>query len=128
MQCSAFADNIKAGAIKKLRKLRAMQTEGKQDATRKDGSLDGMSDALIREGLSEPSLSKSKRSIAAGDQDPLFLFACHLGWHRQRNLKAYQALVAGLDDSDKRIRAIAETMLHRCSPRPQGRGRGVYRK
>jgi hypothetical protein len=49
-------------------------------------------------------------------------------WHHQRNLRAYQALVAGLDASDKRIRAIAETMLHRCSPRPQRDGRGVYRK
>jgi hypothetical protein len=104
-----------------------MQADGKQDATRKDGGLGGISDGLTREGLSEPSLSKSKRSTVAGDQYPLFLFACRVEWHRERNLKAYQALVAGLDDSDKRIRAIAETMLHRCSPRPQRRGWEVYR-
>jgi hypothetical protein len=69
-----------------------------------------------------------KRFTTVGNQDPLFLFACHVEWHRQQDLRAYQALVAGLDDSDKRIRAIAEMMLHRCSPRPQKEGGGVYRK
>ena len=101
---------------------RAMQTLEKQQVARKNGNLDGASDA----GFPEPSLSK--RSASAGDQGPLFLFACHVEWHHHRNLRAYQALVAGLDASDERIRAIAETMLHRCSPRPQREGRGVYRK
>jgi hypothetical protein len=105
-----------------------MRTQGKQNVTRKEGTLGGISDGLTRVDLLEPSLSESKRSTAAGDQDPLFLFACHVEWHQQRNLRAYQALLAGLDASDKRIRAIAETMLHRSSPRPQREGRGVYRK
>jgi hypothetical protein len=102
-----------------------MQIQGKRDVTRKDENLGGISDGLTREGLSEPSLSKSKRSSTAGNQDSLFLFACHLEWHHQRNLRAYQALVAALDDSDKRIRVVAELLLQRGSPRPQGESRGV---
>jgi hypothetical protein len=105
-----------------------MQIHGNQDVTRKEGSWRGISDGLTHVDLLEPSLSESKRSTMAGDQDPLFLFACHLEWYHQRSLRAYQALLAGLDASDKRIRAIAETMLHRSSPRPQREGHGVYRK
>src|ERR1700733_936001 len=59
-------------------------------------------------------------------QDPLYLFACHLEWHHWRNLAAYQALVAALDDSEKGTREIAEMLLHRISPRPRRRARGVY--
>jgi hypothetical protein len=103
-----------------------MQTQGKQEVTRKNGSSTGTSDRLARTEFPEPWISK--RSVTAGNQDPLFLFACHVEWHHQRNLRAYQALVAGLDDCDKRIRAIAETMLHRGSPRPQREGRSAYRK
>jgi hypothetical protein len=93
-----------------------MRTERKKEATRKVGSLDGISDRLARKGLSERSLTRG--SSASGNPDPLFLFACHVEWHHQRKLGAYQALVAGLDASDRGIRAIAEVMLHRCSPRP----------
>jgi len=67
-------------------------------------------------------------STIAGIQDPLYLFACHLEWHHWRKLGAYHALVAALDDSDQRIRVIAEMFLHRSSPRPQRRSRGVYSK
>jgi hypothetical protein len=102
-----------------------MQIQGKRDVIRKHETLGGMSDGLTREGLSEPSLSKSKPSATAGNQDPLFLFACHLEWHQQRNPRAYQALVAVLHDSDKRIRVIAELLLHRGSARLQGESRGV---
>jgi len=101
-----------------------MQTQGKQAVTRKVGGLGGISDRLARAGLSE--LSLTRRSSTTGNQDPLFLFACYVEWHRQRNLRAYEALVAGLDDSDKGIRAIAEMMLHRGSPRPPREGRGAY--
>jgi hypothetical protein len=45
-------------------------------------------------------------------------------WHRWRNLGAYQALVAASNDSDKKIRVIAEMMLHGYSPRPQRESRG----
>ena len=75
---------------------------------------------------SEP--SSSEPSTIAGSQDPLYLFACHLEWHQWRNLAAYQALVAALDDSEKRIREIAEMLLHRISPRPHRKARGVYSK
>jgi hypothetical protein len=52
------------------------------------------------------------------ERDPLYLFACHVLWHRERNLKAYQELVAALDDCDPKIRAVAEDLLPRASPRP----------
>jgi len=52
-------------------------------------------------------------------RDALFLFACHLEWHGRRNLVAYQELLAALDDPDCEIRGVAETLLHRGSPRPQ---------
>jgi hypothetical protein len=51
-------------------------------------------------------------------RDPLYLFACHLAWRHERDLRAYQELVAALDDCDPSIRALAETLLHRASPRP----------
>jgi hypothetical protein len=70
----------------------------------------------------------SEPSTIAGTQDPLYLFACHLEWNHWRNLGAYQALVAALDDSENRIREIAELLLHRISPRPQSESRGVFPK
>ena len=51
-------------------------------------------------------------------KDPLFLFACHLAWHRDGDVNAYQELVAALDDRNPDIRAVAENLLHRLSPRP----------
>jgi hypothetical protein len=109
-------------------KLRAMKIQERQNVTRKNGSLDGLRDGSTRVDLLEPSLSKSKRSTATGDQDPLFLFACHVEWDHQRNPRAYQALVAALDNSDNRIREIVELLLHRILPRPQRESPGVYRK
>jgi hypothetical protein len=78
----------------------------------------GLASTLSEQSLLEP-------STIAGPQDPLYLFACHLMWHHRRNLGAYQALVAALDDSDKRVRVTAEMLLHRTSPRPQKESRGV---
>jgi len=52
-------------------------------------------------------------------RDRLYLFAFHLEWRDKRNVKAYQELVAALDDCDERTRAVAETLLNRSSPRPQ---------
>ena len=102
-----------------------MRIQGKQKATRMDESLDEVSSDFARTGSSERSLSK--RSTIAGNHDPLYLFACHLEWHHQRELAAYQALVAALDNSDKRIRAVAEMLLRRSSPRPR-RSRDVFPK
>jgi hypothetical protein len=101
-----------------------MRTQGKQKVTPKDLSLGGLGSSLGATGLSEQSLSK--RSAMAGNHDPLYLFACHLEWHDWRNLGGYQSLVAALDDSDQRIRVIAEMLLHRSSPRPQGKGCDLY--
>ncbi len=53
-----------------------------------------------------------------GHRDILYLFACHLEWHIRRNLAAYQELLAALDDQDDDIRRLAESLLHRSSPRP----------
>lgn len=54
-------------------------------------------------------------------RDPLYLFACHLEWWHKGKLEAYQELVAALDDDDEDIRIVAETLLHRPSPRPPHR-------
>jgi hypothetical protein len=102
-----------------------MRTQRKQKATRKDRSLGWVGSSLGATGLSKRSLSK--RSAVAGNHDPLYLFGCHLDRQYRRNLGAYQALVAALDDSDQRIRPIAEMLLHRSSPRPQRESQGVHR-
>ena len=96
---------------------RLMRTEGKQDVARDEG-LNAVTGGLERTGLPEHSSTVRHR-------DPLYLFACHLEWSHRRNLGAHQELVAALDDSDQAIRAIAEVMLHRYSPRPQREGRGT---
>ena len=98
-----------------------MRTHGKQDLVREDVSSGRVGRDLTRTGL-------SKRSTIARNHDPLYLFACHLDWHYRRNLAAYQELVSALDDSDNRIRAIAEMLVHRTSPRPPRKSRGVHRK
>ena len=57
----------------------------------------------------------------AGNRDALYLFGCHLLWHKTRNLSAYQELLAALDDPNPDIRRVAEVLLKRVSPRPQHR-------
>jgi hypothetical protein len=52
-------------------------------------------------------------------RDALYLFACHLEWHTQRNLAAYHELIAALDDQDGDTRRLAESLLQRSSPRPE---------
>ena len=99
-----------------------MRTQEKQK-TRENVSMGAVSSGLAYTWLSEQSLPEA--SGIARTQDPLYLFACHLEWHHRRNLSAYQALVAALDDSEKRIREVAEMLLHRISPRPQ-RGRSSH--
>lgn len=59
---------------------------------------------------------------------PLYLFACHLEWRNRRNLEAHEELVAALDDHDRAIRRLAELLLHRSSPRPEGRKRQLARE
>ena len=50
-------------------------------------------------------------------RDALYLFACHLEWHIKGNVAAYRELVAALDDPDGDVRTLAESLLHRSSPR-----------
>jgi len=64
-------------------------------------------------------------SETIGDPDALYLFACHLEWRTKRNLAAYQELLAALDDHDGDIRHLAESLLHRSSPRPERTATGV---
>jgi len=97
---------------------RVMRTEGKQDVDREEESLNAVANGLVRTGL-------SRHSSTVGHRDPLYLFVCHLEWSRRRNLGAHQELVAALDDSEQAIRAMAEMMLHRYSPRPQRKRRGT---
>jgi len=58
-------------------------------------------------------------------RDALYLFACHLEWRTKRNLAAYQELLAALDDHDRDIRLLAESLLHRSSPRPERTATGI---
>jgi hypothetical protein len=97
---------------------RVMRTEGKQDVTREEGGLNAVTNGLVRTVLPD-------YSSTVGHRDPLYLFVCHVEWSHRKNLEAHQELVAALDDSDHGIRAIAEMMLHRCSPRPQRKRRGT---
>ena len=51
------------------------------------------------------------------ERDSLFLFFCEMQCHEKHDLYAYQELVADLDDANEDIRALAEDLLHRSSPR-----------
>lgn len=62
-------------------------------------------------------IEMTEMSENVGHRDPLYLFLCHLEWHKRRNLGAYQELLAALDDNDYSIRIAAEVLLHRGSPR-----------
>ena len=95
-----------------------MRTEGKQDVARVEVGLNAVTNGLVRTVLPD-------YSSTVGRRDPLYLFACHVEWSHRQNLEAHQELVAALDDSDHGIRALAEMMLHRCSPRPQRKRRGT---
>jgi hypothetical protein len=98
-----------------------MRKKGQQGVDREDGrNSSAVTGSLARTGFSD-------QSTIAG-HDPVFLFACQLEWRNRRNFGAYQALVAALDDSEKRIRAVAEMLLHRSSPRPQRERLGISQR
>jgi len=66
-------------------------------------------------------LSQSHKAATSRSKqrDPSYLFACQIAWRDQRDIKAYEQLVAALDDPSEELRAVAEHLLHRPSPRPQ---------
>ncbi len=66
----------------------------------------------------EPPVGRSRGEGGRG-RDPIYLFACHVEWRDRRNLRAYNDLIAALDDRDQSIRVLAETLLHRSSPQPK---------
>jgi hypothetical protein len=70
------------------------------------------------DGEQMPANAKLGGSCKEKNEDPLYLFACHLAWRREGNLGAYQDLLAGLDDSRSDVRILAESLLHRPCPRP----------
>jgi ABC-type histidine transport system ATPase subunit len=78
--------------------------------------LNGISLTVSRAGSSE-------RCDVARSRNLLYLFACHLEWKGRQNVEAYQELIAALDDTEERIRVVAEMLLHRSSPHPQHCGR-----
>ena len=53
-----------------------------------------------------------------GRGDPLYLFLCHLEWHRTGNVAAYQELLAALEDTDRDLCVVAEVLLQ-DSPHPE---------
>lgn len=59
-----------------------------------------------------------EKGTTAQRRNASYLFACHLAWRDRRDVEAYQKLVAALDDCNREIRAVAEMLLHRSSPRP----------
>lgn len=59
------------------------------------------------------------RGDAGSRRDPIYLFACHLEWRDRGNLRAYNELIAALDDRDQSIRVLAEMLFHRSSPQPK---------
>jgi hypothetical protein len=78
-------------------------------------------DSSWRESPAEEQI-RFNNGLGAVGRDPLYLFMCHLQWHREGDLKAYQELVAALDDADDCVRAVAENLLRRRSPRPPEQG------
>lgn len=62
---------------------------------------------------------RNERCKREKERDPSYLFTCHLEWRDRGDVKAYHELVAALDDPDEEVRAVAETLLHRSSPRPR---------
>jgi len=70
-----------------------------------------MAEYCAAEIQSEESLRPAPR------RDPLYLFACYLEWRNEGNLRAFQELLAGLDDPHEDARIVAESLLGRPSPR-----------
>ena len=57
------------------------------------------------------------RPESAATPDPLYLFACHLEWQKERNRRAFEELLAALDDPNEEVRLVAEYFLDQPSPR-----------
>ena len=64
-----------------------------------------MNEILVTE--SQP----ASASKAVSGRDPLYLFACHLEWQNERNLRAFEELLAALDDPNEDVRIVAESLL-----------------
>jgi hypothetical protein len=62
--------------------------------------------------------SHAKEGLKADcGRDPLYLFACHLEWHTEGSLLAFQELLAALDDPNEDVRLVAESLLEWPSSR-----------
>ena len=93
-----------------------MRGTAKKSANWKSSSVESVRSNMI--GLTDMSEN-------IGHRDALYLFACHLEWCTRRNLAAYQELLAALDDQDSDIRRLAQSLLHRRSPRPERTAIGI---
>jgi hypothetical protein len=58
-----------------------------------------------------------KDGEAASGRDPLYLFTCHLEWRNHKNVRAFEELLAALDDPNEEVVLVAESLLGRRSPR-----------
>ena len=74
---------------------------------------------LLVESVCDKRIDLTDISAKIRHREALYLFACHLEWHTQRNLAAYHELIAALDDQDGDTRYLAESLLQRSSPRPK---------
>ena len=63
--------------------------------------------------------SNTTIDCSARTPDRLYLFACHLEWQRNADIRAYEELVRALDHHDEETRELAEQLLSRRSPRPK---------
>ena len=89
---------------------------GNEQKQANDRVLDG-NNSLPVESVCNQRIDLTDMSEKSRHRDALF--ACHLEWCTKRNLTAYQKLLAALDDHDGDIRRLAESLLHRSSPRPE---------
>jgi hypothetical protein len=77
-------------------------------------------DAFEKEGVSLATVASDWSESTVAARDPLYLFACHLEWRRTRNVRAYEELVAALDDPVEGVRTVAAHLLsNRPSPYPK---------
>ena len=82
-------------------------------------------DCLAVESVCSNGIAVTDMSKKVGHRDASYLFACHLEWHTKRNVAAYRELLAALDDHDADIRRLAESLLHRRSPRPKRTAKAI---
>lgn len=89
-----------------------------------EGEMRSQIDGLGAAELPSVAVKSVNTERATALRDPLYLFACHLEWRNRRDVKAYEELVAALDDPNEISRSVAAHLLsRRDSPCPEQRER-----